>query len=295
MDSVVDDNDYVGLYIALKPEELVDLEVAAAAAIAWCRTLKAASQTMDSGYEYRVQLVEARPGSSKWLARIERSKINQVAEDMKTTWERLPAVIKIVAGLAVGLAVTGKPTWDYYLGDDGFTPKQLEQMQEMMTRTNQSPAVQAHRKEVFREVLRDPNITGLGSGIVRDNEWRSTPLIPANQFAEAEGLFALHDPDDGPTKRTLYQTLDVILVTPRLENAELVWTFRQEGLPGKFSALMKDTKFLAALESNKIEERLRLNIPMRIRLEIKETLINGQWRVQRKGRSILEVLSPAPD
>lgn len=294
MESGFPDDEFVGLYIALKPNEFVDLEVAASAAIAWCRTLKAASSAIESGYDYRVQLVEAKAGSSRWLAKIERSKINQFAKDTKAGFEKVPLILKLAAGLAVGAVVTGGPTLDFYFGDEGFTPKQLEQLQECQRRVAEDREVQAHRREIFRELLRDPNVTGLGSGLASGEDWKPAALIPANQFAEAEGLFAIQEPNKSTGERTLYQTLDVILVTPQLENAHRVWTFRQEGLPGRFSAVMRDARFLAALEASSIEERLRLNIPMRIRLEIKEILVDGEWRVKRKGRSILEVLAPVP-
>jgi hypothetical protein len=58
---------------------------------------------------------------------------------------------------------------------------------------------------------------------------------------------------------------------------------------------MKDAKFLAALESKGIHETLRANIPMTIKVEIKETLVRGEWKVMPRGRSVVKVLSPAPD
>src|SRR5699024_4141374 len=146
-------------------------------------------------------------------------------------------------------------------------------------------SVKQHRKRMYRTAPQDPKITGIGTGIPDSDDWKPTALVPANRFAEAEGLFEVQD-DPAQSERTIEQTLDVILVTPRLENARRAWTFRQEGLPGTFNAEMHDARFLGALDrTGGIKETLRANIPMRIVLEIKQEKVAGEWRVKRRGRS----------
>lgn len=284
----------ISFYLDLKPNQIVDLEVAAKAAIEWSRAVKAAAMAADPTNDYRVSLVAAEPGSSRWLARLEKSKVNQIAKDIKTGWEQVPLIMRKAVALAVVIPVTAIPTYDYYFDSDGFTDTELHQLEEIMEKVIADPAVKAHQQQMYREVQRDPNITALGGGVPDGPDWKPVEMIPANRFAEAEGLFSpKEEKQDGD--RTLSKTLDVILVTPRLENAQRTWSFRQEGIPGTFNAEMKDAKFLAALEQSGIQERLRANIPMRIRLEIKEERVNGEWRVKRRGRSVVEVLSPSPD
>lgn len=55
---------------------------------------------------------------------------------------------------------------------------------------------------------------------------------------------------------------------------------------------MKDARFLTALERSAIRENLRFDIPMRVRLEIKQRHVDGAWKDKRKGRSVMEVMSP---
>ena len=98
--------------------------------------------------------------------------------------------------------------------------------------------------------------------------------------------------EEPPNERVLTPTLDVIVVTPRLENAPRSWTFRQEGIPGTFNAIMKDKRFLAALDRQAVKEQFRSNISMRVRLEVKERNVDGEWKVVRAGRSVVEVISP---
>lgn len=286
--------DTISLYLDLKPNQIVDLEVAAKAAIEWARAVKAAAKAADPTNDYRVSLVAAEPGSSRWLARVEKSKVNQIAKDVKSGWEQLPVIMRMAVALMVVIPTTAKPTYDFYFGSDGFNETQLRQLEEIVEKIAADPTVRSHQQQMYREVQRDPNITALGGGVPDKPDWKPLAMIPANQFAEAEGLFEQNGGKQGG-ERTLSKTLDVILVTPRLENAQRAWSFRQEGIPGTFNAEMKDAKFLAALEQSGIQERLRANIPMRIRLEIKEQQVNGEWRVKRRGRSVVEVLSPAPD
>lgn len=284
----------VGLYFDLKHEQQIDLEAAALAAIEWARGLKAAAIAVDPDFDYRVRFVAAEPGSSKWLAKIERSKINQAAKDIASGWEQLPLVLRLSLALVVVIPTTAVPTWEYWLGDQEFSESQIQQLEELFEKAQSNPEVQERRQSIYREVQKDRNIIGLGGGLPDDKAWRPKNLIPSSQFAEADGLFQLQEVirED---ERTIYQVLDVILVTPRLVNAPRSWVFRQEGLPGTFNAEMKDVSFLKALDENRINETLRANIHMTIKLEVKQSLIGGEWRTKRRGRSVIEVIRPKPD
>ncbi|MDQ2065076.1 hypothetical protein Q9295_01720 [Xinfangfangia sp. CPCC 101601] len=294
MDISIEDGEAVSLYFDLRPQHFIDLEVAAKAAIEWSRAIRAASTAVDPAFEYRVGLIAAEPGSSKWLAKIERSRINQIAKDTKAGFESIPLIMRLAIGLAVAIPTTIVPSYDYYLGNDGFSETQKSELEEIFRKASESPEVQEHQRSMYREAQKDPNITGVGGGVPTSKDWRPDHIVPASQFAEAEGLFRIQEPES-EDERTLRPTLDVVLVTPRLENAKRAWTFRQEGMPGTFTAVMADPEFLAALADNKIRERIRLNIPMKIKLEIKEIKVDGEWRVKRRGRSVIEVLSPSPD
>lgn len=283
--------DAVSLYLDVPPDELVDLEVAAKAAIEWSRGLKAAAIALDGEYEYRVNLVAAKPGSSNWLAKVERSKVNQAAERLKKGWEEVPLLMRWTISLAVVIPLTAIPTYEYWIGgDEKFSDTQLKQIEDSIRKVSEEPTVKAHRQSIYREIQRDPKVKGVGAGVADNPDWKPNQTIPANQFAEAEGLF---EPQEAPqAERTIAPELDVILVAPNLHNAPRAWTFRQEGIPGTFNATMKDKKFLNALERSAVRESFRADIPMRIRLEIKQESVDGEWRVKRRGRSVVEVILP---
>jgi hypothetical protein len=191
----------------------------------------------------------------------------------------------------VVVPITAKPTRDYWTGHDGFSEKQKKELNEIVDKAR-TPTVQSQQRQIYRTLQRDTNITGVGTG-VPTTLWKPKVLVPSNQFAEADGLFAPQE--EVPKERVLTPTLDVILVSPQLENAPRAWTFRQEGIPGSFRAIMKDKRFLAALERRAVKEQFRANIPMKIRMEVKEQLVDGDWKVARKGRTVAEVVSPQID
>lgn len=288
--SAVTDQELVSLYLDLKPNEEVDLEVAAEAAIRWARALKAAAIAVDPQFEYRVQLVAAEPGSKRWLAKIERSKPNQIAKQIKAGWDNTPLILRTGIALAVVLPTTAIPTYEYWSGSDGFTNQQKLELEAIIGKSADDPSVKNYKRQMFTEVQRDRNITGIGGGVPDRENWRPTEIIPANQFPLGTGLFEVQDePDEA---KTVIQDLDVILVAPNLDNPKSTWTFRQEGIPGQIRALMSDAKFLAALEQSSVKQTFRTHIPMKIRLQIKQIKVDGEWKVKNRGRSVVEVISP---
>lgn len=284
------DSGELSLYFDTAEGELADLEVAAQAAIEWSRGLKAAAMAVDPRCDYRVTLVAARPGSSNWIARIERSAPNRAVARVGRGWKKIPVIMRLGIGLAVAIPLTIDPTIEYWLGDDGFTEKQKSELREIYEHAAHDDQVKTHNRLIYKTAQKDRKIIGIGTGIPRGDNWRPKTTVPSNRFAEADGLFALQE--EASKERTIPQTLDVVLVTPRLENAARAWTFRQEGLPGTFNAVMKDKDFLSAMDRSAVRETFRLNIPMRIRLEVKQRLVDGEWRVTRQGRSVVEVLEP---
>lgn len=284
-----DETDALSFYIAVEKGELADLEVVSSAAIAWSQAIKIAAQALYPEDEIRVSLIAAERGSSNWLAKIEHSSINESVERLKRGWKSLPIIVRVGLGLVAVVPTTAKPTWDYWTGHDGFSTEQKKELRDIIEQTKSAP-VQDQKRQMYRTLQRDPKIIGVGTGVPTGPDWRPSKLVPANQFAEADGLFSPQE--EFPSERVLTPTLDVILVSPQLENAPRSWTFRQEGIPGRFRAIMKDKRFLAAMERSAVKEQFRANIPMRIRMEVRERLVDGEWRVVRKGRTIAEVIDP---
>lgn len=290
-----DPADTLGFYVGVKEGEFADLEIVAAAAISWSQSIKAAAALLYPDESIRVSLIAAEPGSSRWLAKIEKSAPNKVAEQAKQKWQKVPAIVQMTIGLAVAWPITIAPTIEYYgkqiaaaAAALGLTEEDVKESKAKAEKARAAPSVEVPQKQIFRTLQRDPKITGVASGIPVGSGWRP-PLIPSSQFAEADGLFQPAEP--ATHERILPLELDVILVSPQLENAPKTWRFRQEGLP-PFGAVMRDKAFLAALDRDAVRESMRTKIPMKIRLEVKQRLVDGEWKDVPRTRSVSKVISP---
>ena len=164
-----------------------------------------------------------------------------------------------------------------------------ERLDELLERIRNIPEIEARRRNFFRTLERDPSISGVGMAEGRRDP--PTILVPSTEFAERGGLWAL---EEDKQERTLYPILDVTLISPTLLKRPRRWAFQPEGLP-EFTATMKDKRFLAALEESHVREKLRTGIQMTIRLEVKETKVDGDWVVKHGGRSVIEVILPKID
>lgn len=287
------DRKLVSLFLETQPAEEVDLEIAALAAIEWARALKAGARAIDDSKEYRVSLVAAEPGSKRWLAKIEESEANQAVVRAYRKWQNVPLIIRLGLMAVIVLPVTAKDTWDVYFGEEEFSETQLKQLREIRDQAGADPETVKHKQEMFRQCQRDRSISGLGGGVPDKEEWRPKEIIPANRFPEGAGLFELQEEE--PEEKSVYQTLDVILVSPNLDNPRLTWIFRQDGIPGTIPATMADERFLRALENSQVREEFHSPIHMKIKLKIVQIFKDGEWKVKHGGRSVVEVLSPAID
>jgi len=278
------DDDILGLYFDVEKGKGVDLEVAAAAAIEWAQAMRAAMAAIDPQADFRIEMIGQRDGSL-WVF----AKIGKVLARALDGWDKLPRAQRIAIAFAIFVATTGYPTYDFYFGDHGFSDRQKEELREIIQQAKSAPGFEDHKQKMFKIAERDSSIKALGVAA----GFKSKPdiSVPRDQFPEFGGLWAVQVHEQSPTQRILTPELDVILVAAQFENAPRAWTFRQEGLPS-FRAIMKDKAFLNALESADVQERFRMRIPMRIRLEIKEVLQNGEWKLARKGRSVVKVISP---
>lgn len=280
--------DTLSLYFELRPGEKADLEVAAAAALAWAEGVKAAARVLDPDAEVRIELIDATESSLgintvlKWLEK----NIEPHLERIERGGHRLPRTRKLAIGLAVMLVVTGPQTWDFYFGGEPFTAEDREALNTILEQTRSDPDVKAARKKFYKTIERDPAISGVG--IKERPKDAPVALVPSNQFAEGGGLW---EAEELVEARTTYHVLEVVLVKPALVHTPRAWTFRIDGLP-EFEAVMRDETVLAAIKEGGLPGLMREGITMKVRLQVKEVFVDGEWRVVRGGRSIVRVLEP---
>src|SRR6185437_13303001 len=288
----------ISLYFQLKEGEKADLEVVATAALEWLGAVRAAAAELEPGAQVRVGLVDADESSLKLNAIFDflEAQIKRI-EDGLGQYPRLRRVaialaifITTTAGEAVINHFKEPPTAVLSPEDHKFLEENRRLLNELLDRIQKNPEIEVRRQKFFKTIERDQSITG--AGISEGPDAAPLVVIPKTQFAEMGGLWALAE--DAPSERKIHPVIDVTLISPILRPIPRSWTFQPEGLP-EFRATMRDKRFLAALDHAHVRESLRTGIKMTLRLEVKEKNVGGVWMVKRRGRSVVEVISPKID
>ena len=277
----------LSLYFALKKGENANLEVIAQAALHWTAALRVAALTIDPRAQIRIELLNADQGSLRLHTFLEWAEGHLERIDKGSS--RYPRLRNLALGLAIFVAsamiaphldILGSPAVvDLSDEDRALLIDVLDQMRSV-------PKIGMESRRFFKTLEQDPSITGVG--IAEGRHEIPAISVPRDQFAERGGLWVV---EEASRERTLTLVRNVILISPVLLPNPRSWRFKEEGMP-EFNAIMKDARFLAALEESHVRETLRTGIPMTIRLEVKERKINGEWVVRRGGRTVVEVISP---
>lgn len=276
----------LSLYFDLRSGENADLEVISQAALHWVAALRAAAREIDPSAEIKVEFVDATEGSLSLNTMLEWAEghLERIEKGSGKYWR----VKRLAIAAAVFVVVTGIPTYQHYVGHEtvDLSDEDRERIDELIKLVGDKPLVEESRRKFFQAIEKDQSIQAVG--VTETPGTRPIHLIPSSQFAELGGLWL---PEEENEQRTIWPILDVTLISPVLMNKPRVWRFRPDGLP-EFSAKMRDERFLAALEQDHVRERLRIGIPMTIRLKVEEQKAGGVWVEKPRGRSVVEVISP---
>jgi hypothetical protein len=280
----------VSLYFQLKPGEKADLEVVASAALAWVEGLRASAKALDPDAEVSVELIDADESSLilnailKWFENSVEPKLERLAKG----GDRLPRTKRLAITLAAFLIITGPETFDFYFGKEKYTEEDRKDLHELLALARENKDVQVARKRFYRAVERDPSITAVGVKDAHDAE--PIAVVPGRLFPEGGGLW--EQEEDTVRERITRPEMDVVLVKPALVHTPRAWTFKPDGLP-EFEAVMRDPQVLDAMRTG-LPQSMREGITMRVRLEVKEVFVDGQWKLVRGGRSVTKVIGPSP-
>lgn len=285
--------DTLGLYFQLREGEKADLEIISSAAIAWVETLRATARAIDPDADIRVELLDADEGSLQFNTLIDwfEKNIERRLERLERGGKRLPRTRKLALALAIFVVTTGVPTYLQYFTDPAFTDEDRATMARIEEALKSDVAVQTAKRKFYRTLEREPSVTAVG---VKEAK-KSEPLfmVPSGSFPEAGGLWVVED--DGALEQITSPVMEVTLVKPALVHTPRSWTFKPDGLP-EFDAVMRDALVLQAIQDKGFPAQMREGVRMTIRLEVREVLEDGQWRLaKRGGRSVMRVISPKLD
>lgn len=282
--------DGLSLYFRLRDGEKADLEVVSAAAIAWVETIKAAAAISEPDSRIRVELVDADESSLIYntLVRVLRAAESGI-DSVAVGYESLPRARRIALGAVPFLIFTAGPTYDTYFGADDLSEEEATEVHAIIDQARENQQVRVAGRRLYREVEREPIIEALS---VRETATGpDIAQVEAKHFAEAGGLW--DSPEEDVTERINHPILQAVLVKPALVHSPRAWTFKPDGLP-EFEAIMRDPAVLNAMHTG-LPERMREGISMTLRLEVREVLVDGKWKLIRGGRSVLKVIDPPID
>jgi hypothetical protein len=283
----------LSLYFGVDDGAEVDLEIISAAAIAWVETLRALAQAVDPSSDVRVGLIDVDQSSRiynttvEWFDRVIEPHLDRI---MAGASMAAPRSRKLVLGLAAFTVSTAIPTILSALGDN-FNEEDRARMVRIEEQTKSSPAVETARRKFFRAVEREPAIKSVA---VKEAP-TSAPIavVESDAFAQSGGLFAIQDGDI--QERVTQAVMEVVLVKPALVHTPRTWTFKPDGLP-EFEAVMRDALVLQTIQDRQgLPVTMKEGVRMTLRIEVKEVLVDGQWRLVRGGRSVMRVISPKLD
>lgn len=285
----------ISVYFDLLKGDTAELDVIAEAAIAWTSALKKLFASVEPGADVRVHLVDGDEGSL-WLntlLKFVESKFEQIAKGS----ERYPRQMALARGLAIivvatPLQVTAENVWNAVLGDDPEVAKlsaeSQQQIRGIFEQVITERIAETEKERFAKAVSKDKRILGVGVSATPD---RRPALVVSREDVQAY-LDREILQDDIIEVRKRNDTLNVLLVSPVLEDAERSWKFRQPGMP-EFGAVMRDRGFLAAIARREVHEQMRFGIQMRVEIEFKEHLEGGVWLIDE--RSVVRVISPIVD
>ncbi|MEQ1538099.1 MAG: hypothetical protein ABL928_04160 [Sphingorhabdus sp.] len=278
----------LSLYFGLKEGETADLEIISAAAIAWVETMRALAQSVDGGSDIKVDLVDVDQSSAiyntvvEWFDRNVEPHLDRIAAGASKAAPRSRTLVLTLAAFTVTTVV---PT----VMGDGFNEDDRERAKRIEQQTK-SPAVETARQKFYRAIEREPAIESIQ--IRQEPQGEPIVIVSKESFPVEGGLFALEE--EGVQERITPAVVEVVLVKPALVHTPRTWTFKPDGLP-EFDAVMRDALVLQAIEDKGFPAIMREGIRMTLRLEVKEVLVDGQWKLVRGGRSVMRVISPKID
>lgn len=261
----------VSLYLDLEEGRVADVEVVAAAAIAFSRAVKELTFVIDPSVEVRLELASGTPGSLS-LDTLIRWK-NKV--DKKT-------ILKVLLGIAAYMAAETRDWWagellDKVFGDDGPVAERSLTEEDVAAIAAELDARAAKRQfqDVYRELERDPAIKGVG--VTSEPGSRPAVIVPRAEFPARSGIEQVRT--ETIQRRVTTEAVRVVLISPVLiRDSKRRWKFKS--LKGEFGATVKDRAFLESVFAGKSSIPLAEGIEMNIVLETTEELVNGVWTPQ---------------
>jgi hypothetical protein len=276
----------ISLYLGLEEGKAAKIEVVARAALAWAEAVKELAYVIDPSIEIEIELISGTEGSLS---------LNAVIKAVSKLRGKRPTSLATLIVLSLSWFVVQSASYtlekllDYLTGDKApaivreMTKEEIEALAHEVMLGLARKIAEDQKRRIFLEIEKDENITGIGS--TQEPNTKPDVIVPRSEFKERSSE-PLPPPEFEPTRRSRYEMMTVVLISPILKNADRSWRFQMGSMP-EFGAAMKDQAFLETVLTGQTALPLRAGLEMDIQLETKEERIDGLWTV--KERSVARV------
>lgn len=262
----------VSLYLDLEEGKVADMEVVAAAAIAFSRAVKEVAYVLDPSSQVRVELASGTPGSLslngliRAARKIDKATLKAIAISVVTyfAFETRDFIFeKIMEAITDGNEKAP--------AEKRLSQEELNQIQVQVARVVDERIAASQVQQVYREVERDPAIRGVGASTQAGE--RPEMIVPRSQFAERAAHGEIRDVT--VDRRVVPQSIRVVLISPVLLAGDRRWKFRSPY--GDFGATIKDKEFLERVLAGRLEIPLAAGIELDVDLETTEERREDVW------------------
>ena len=286
----MEDAEPISLYIDLYDGKKADLEVVSRAAIAWAEAIKEIAGKLEPQAQFRVQFESGTEGSLS---------LNSVISWVTPSAETKQHLRMIVCAVLLWWAMKESELQyedlrDWLKGKDApavakeLSDVEIDDLAKRVAEHLGKTTAQPQKAQIFRELERDPAVKGVGVSSVHGQ--RPENVVNRAEFSARSNTAVAED--ETSERRTIKRRAKVTLVSPILKAVERSWRFQEQG-QDEYGAVMKDQRFLEAIERGAVTIPLRTGVEMEIALSIREEKQGGIWTPIE--RVVTAVFSPPID
>jgi hypothetical protein len=279
----------ISLYLQLEENKTADLEVIARASLAFASAIKEVAYIIDPRLEIRVELLSGTEGSLS---------LNSFLRNIS---KKPGEAITLGAIALIVLSWFGNHALDYAFEKsmdavaeafhletgEKFSEAQKAELAAIVQKAEALRPAEPQVQRVYREIERDPTITGIGATSVAGE--RPDVILPRTEFRARAGQG--RPVEETLQRRVMAQQVRVGLISPVLIPGNRRWKLK--GPQGEFGAVIKDQAFINSVLSGTTSVRMKTGIEMVVELETVEEFKNGVWEiVERDVTEVYDLIEP---
>lgn len=265
-------DNYLNFYIELEPGKLADLEVVAKSSLSFSEVVKEIAYVVDPSLVIRLEFESGTEGSLSV-----NSVVKFLRQQVYDPFVRKTVIIAVLVwfGQEAGSALLGDTVLGLIKDDPAISEDDAERIAEKVTEILERKIGKKSVQKVFREVKKDPNITGIGASNQKGAKPKS--IVPKNEFSarssdKIEEQEALH--------RVRTERMILTLISPVLQKSSNKWRFNSKD--GNIYIGIKDEAFLDSIVTGKADIKMKSGIVFLADVEIEEEFKYEVWNIRER-------------